>query len=120
MPSYINPKNYSRSRRRRCQGGVREGILFQALPPGTMGKDFARNFLQHIARLGGVNTTLDIEGWDKNAERRRFARELMDVIVQDTLQRPYLADDAKPECVYRTRLLKEGIRTRNDGALPGS
>ncbi|KAF2492589.1 hypothetical protein BU16DRAFT_619980 [Lophium mytilinum] len=80
-------------------------------------KFVARNFLQHIARLGGVNTTLDIEGWDKDAERQRFARELMDVIVENTLQRPYLADDAKPECVCRTRLLKESCIWDRDGKV---
>src|SRR5205807_6803035 len=75
-------------------------------------KFVARNFLQHIARLGGVNITLDIEGWSNNAERRRFARELVDVIVQHTLQRPYLrseehTSELQSPCNLVCRLLLE-------------
>lgn len=89
----------------------------EAIRNGNGPKFVARNFLQHIARLGGVNITLDIEGWDKNTERRRFVRELLDVVVQHTLQRPYLADDAKLECVCRTRYLKESCIWDRDGKV---
>ncbi|OCL08310.1 hypothetical protein AOQ84DRAFT_43368 [Glonium stellatum] len=89
----------------------------EAIQNSNSPKFVARNFLRHIAHLGGVNITLDIEGWDENAERRRFARELVDVIVQHTLQRPYLADDAKPECVCRTRYLKESCIWNRDGKV---
>ena len=55
--------------------------------------------------VGCILLIVDIEGCN-NVERRRFARELVDVVMQHTLLRPYLANDAKPECVCRTTVLE--------------
>jgi len=76
--------------------------------------DNPRNFLQHVARLGGVNFRLSIGGIGKDKdqdgedwEKEAFRRALEKHIQEQTFQRPWLADDGKPECSCRKRLLKE-------------
>jgi hypothetical protein len=66
-----------------------------------------RNFLQHVARLGGVNIRLTIEGEGGKQERVTFRRDLERRLQQQGFKRPYLAEDAKPECTCRKRLLNE-------------
>jgi hypothetical protein len=77
-------------------------------PPIENGPRFIpRNFLQHIARLGGVNLYLEIDGSDTSAEKLKFSRELLKILVSLTQARPYLADDSMPQCVCNIRLLRE-------------
>jgi len=66
-----------------------------------------RNFLQHVARLGGVNFRLTIAGSRHNVEKERFRRDLEELIHKQTFTRPYLAEDQVPKCTCRKRLLKE-------------
>ncbi|QDS69477.1 hypothetical protein FKW77_006397 [Venturia effusa] len=66
-----------------------------------------RNFLQHVARLGGVNIRLTINGEGGKRERALFRRELEQRLQQDGFKRPYLAEDEKPECTCRKKLLFE-------------
>jgi len=67
----------------------------------------SRNFLQHVARLSGVNIRLAIEGEGGKRERVNFRRDLEQRLQQQGFKRPYLAEDAKPECTCRKRLLNE-------------
>ena len=79
-----------------------------------------RNFLQHVARLGGVNLQLKIEklGW-KDAElekQREVFRKGLEKLLQDkTFTRPYLADDTIPVCVCRKKLLTESCIWDREG-----
>ncbi|KAE9973472.1 hypothetical protein BLS_003579 [Venturia inaequalis] len=66
-----------------------------------------RNFLQHVARLGGVNIRLTIDGEGGRRERVVFRRDLEQRLQQHGFKRPYLADDTKPECTCRKKLLFE-------------
>lgn len=66
-----------------------------------------RNFLQHVARLGGVNIRLTINGEGGKRERAIFRRDLEQRLQQQGFKRPYLAEDAKPECTCRKKLLFE-------------
>jgi hypothetical protein len=77
-------------------------------PPIDNGPRFIpRNFLQHVARLGGVNLSLQIDGSELSPERLKFSRELVRILISSTQARPYLADDSKPGCVCKIRLLRE-------------
>lgn len=66
-----------------------------------------RNFLQHVARLGGVNIRLTIDGEGGKRDRALFGRDLEQRLQQHGFKRPYLAEDEKPECTCRKKLLFE-------------
>lgn len=50
---------------------------------------------------------LTIEGDGGKPERMAFRRDLEQRLQQEGFTRPYLAEDAKPECTCRKRLLVE-------------
>jgi hypothetical protein len=66
-----------------------------------------RNFLQHVARLGGVNIRLAVDGEGGIRERVAFRRDLDKRLQQQGFKRPYLAEDQVPMCTCRKRLLNE-------------
>ncbi|KAF2837270.1 hypothetical protein M501DRAFT_995848 [Patellaria atrata CBS 101060] len=74
-----------------------------------------RNFLQHVARLGGVNIRLEIEGTEGDPERKTLQRELEKVIQAAAADRPYLAHDELPRCTCRRRLLSESCIWDREG-----
>jgi hypothetical protein len=76
-----------------------------------------RNFLQHVARLGGVNIYIEIEGEESSAERIKFSRELLAVMEANKHARPYLADDSIPRCTCNRKYLKESCLWDKDGRL---
>jgi hypothetical protein len=77
----------------------------------------SKNFLQHVARLGGVNLFLQIDGEETSTARRTFSRELLNVTEANKLSRPYLADDSVPRCICNRKLLKESCAYDRDGKL---
>lgn len=77
----------------------------------------ARNFLQHVARLGGVNISIGIDGDISSAERIKFSRELLAVMEANKHARPYLADDSIPRCTCNRKYLKESCLWDKDGRI---
>lgn len=79
-----------------------------------------RNFLQHVARLGGVNLRLKIEkpDWeDAGLEKQRevFRKGLEKLLQDKAFERPYLADDAILVCICRKKLLAESCIWDREG-----
>lgn len=71
-----------------------------------------RNFLQHVARLGGVNIRVTIEALkrgdaEKDAEKESFRRSLEWLIQKKAFGRSYLTDDETPMCRCNRKYLKE-------------
>lgn len=66
-----------------------------------------RNFLQHCARLAGVNFRLQIDDVDRHPQRELFRQQLESLITLQKFRRPYLADDAVPNCYCQRRFLYE-------------
>ncbi|KAF1987405.1 hypothetical protein K402DRAFT_420221 [Aulographum hederae CBS 113979] len=75
--------------------------------PQTEWGSVTKNFLQHAARLGGVNLRLTIDRADEDPEREAFRKGLEKRMQEEAFKRPYLADDSVPRCSCRKRLLKE-------------
>lgn len=64
------------------------------------------NFLQHVAKLSGVNFRLSIAGADEDQAKRHFQRELEKHICEKMYKRPYMAVE-NISCTCRKRLLTE-------------
>jgi hypothetical protein len=76
-----------------------------------------RNFLQHVARLGGINLYLRIQGEGDSPQKRSFTRELLDMIEVNKQMRPYLAGDSVPRCSCNRKYLKESCVWDRQGRL---
>lgn len=70
-------------------------------------KDHKRSFLQHVARLGGVNFRLMIDNTSNDRAKQSFRRDLEKIIHEHTFDRPYPAEDEIPKCRCARRLLRE-------------
>lgn len=76
------------------------------LADGEMLKE-RRSFLQHVARLDGVNFRLIINGAKKDAMKKAFVHDLEALIQEMTFKRSYLGDEAVSIYTCRKRLLSE-------------
>lgn len=79
--------------------------LCERLDTTTTGEE--RNFLQHVARLSGVNIRVTTEGPKGDTKKEAFRRTLEWLIQQKAFARPHLTDDEVPKCTCNRRYLKE-------------
>ena len=91
------------------------GTLSQAGLNTQIDRD--RNFLQHVARLGGINFRLRIAGVDGVKEKEAFRKELESLVQKKTFGRPYLAEDEVPRCTCRKRFLPESCIWDREGKM---
>ncbi|OCL11458.1 hypothetical protein AOQ84DRAFT_188786 [Glonium stellatum] len=71
------------------------------------------NFLQHVAKLAGVNFRLSIAGVNEDQARKVFQRELERYMWDKMHKNPYLAGE-KISCTCRKRLLTEACAWGGD------
>jgi len=86
-------------------------------PESAPWREHDRNFLQHAARLGGVNLRLTIEGIEGDREKDAFRRALERRMQEETFGRPWLAEDSKPVCTCAKRLLSESCIWDREGKM---